>query len=274
LSAVFDLSGLILRVRGLPESHRRRLEESWSAFLIRDSREPFLEIQVQAEGEVEDDGTSFSPKEMKSAFHGTTASYRMQEGSAEVPLQGIVRIRLEPTTSQRQYFTFINFVTAALAWRLPSRGGALLHAAAIVVGDRAFALVGPEASGKTTWARVAREAGERVLSDDIVVVEPGPGGRIETLATPFRSKTGPGRWPLAAVLLPEHGARPSLQEVSLLQRRARIGANLPFFAEAWTVDPRVERLVETLADAVPFRRLTFAIEPSFLDLLRSFEPGV
>lgn len=269
MSALFDLSGLTLRVRGLPDEQRRRLEERWSGFRVLETRDPFLDVEVEAHAEAEDDDHPFVPKEMTSTFLGTTATYRMKEGSAEVPLEGIVRIRLHATTLQKQYWAFVNLVTAAMAWRLPTNGGALVHAAGIVLDDRAFALVGPEGSGKSTWWEVARRAGAQVLSDDILVVARGPGGRIEALATPFRSKTpGPGRWPLAALLLPEHGPHPSLDEVSILARRARLGANLPFFAEAWTVDPRVERLVETLASSIPFYRLTFAINPSFLEVLR------
>lgn len=271
MSATFDLSGLAVRVRGLGEAHRERLEESWSAFRIREAGSFFLDIEVEAEPEAADDGSVFSPKQMTSSFDRTTARYAMKEGAATVPLQGTLRIQLASATLERQYFGFVNLVIAALAWRLPSRGGALLHAAGIVLGERAFALVGPEGSGKSTWAALAREAGARVLSDDMVVVEAGPDGRFQALATPFRSREPyPGRWPLAALLLPEHGPRAALEDVPPLALRARIGANLPFFAEAWAHDPRVERLVETLALSIPARRLTFAVDPSFLDLLRTF----
>ena len=130
-------------------------------------------------------------------------------------------------------------------------------------------LVGPEGSGKSTWAGLAQQAGVRVLSDDVVVVEPGAGGALEALATPFRSKsTGAGRWPVAAILLPEPAVRAELAAVLPLAVRARIGANLPFFAEAWRLDPRVETIVETLGTAVPARTLRFALDASFLEVLR------
>ena len=270
---IFDLSGLRLSLRGLPDPLGLRIEEDWAPFLARGTEDLFLDVEVEAEVEGDDPGP-FDPKSMTAAFDASTARYHMKEGSAEVPLGGPARVRLLRSTGEKQYFALVNLVCAALAWRLPSRGGALLHAAGIVLEGRAFVLVGPEGSGKTTWAALARSAGARVLSDDIVLVEAGPGG-AQALGSPFRAREfgpmRPGRWPLAAILFIAHGSASALAPVPHLLARARLTANLPFVAEAMGSDERSAKVVDSLVAAVPVRTLTFARDPSFLDLLRGFE---
>ena len=164
-----------------------------------------------------------------------------------------------------------NLLRASLAWALPGRGGALLHAAGIALDGRAFVLVGPSGSGKTTWARVAGEAGAVVLSDDLVMVD-GIGPRLEALGAPFRSTLrlplAAGRWPLAAILFPRHGARPSFEPCSALLAKARVTANLTFIADAVERDERVAGVIERLTSQVACADLAFAPDPSFLNLLR------
>ncbi len=275
-AAHFDLSGPTVRVRGLPAHHARTLEEDWTAFGVPPVERPALDFAVHAEPESPDTGP-FTAKSMRASWKEGAAFYQMKEGSAEVPAEGLVRVRLESTASAKQYFAFVNLVCAAVAFRLPSRGGAVLHAAGIVLEGRAFAMVGSEGSGKTTWALLAKAAGAMVLSDDLVVVEAARDGRLEALGTPFRSRQhgrcAPGRWPVAAILFPIHGKRAALAEVPALLTRARLLANLPFFAEFAPVDDRVARTVEQLAGAVPSRSLTFPLDASFLGLLGDFDPS-
>ena len=153
-------------------------------------------------------------------------------------------------------------------------GGAMLHAAGIVLEGRAFVLIGAEGSGKTTWTLRAREAGADVLSDDIVVVTRSASGAFEALSTPFRSAQYgtllAGRWPIAALLLPEHGAPARLRPVPGLALRARLFANLPFVVEALATDTRVADVMDALATSVPARTLTFSPDPSFVPWLRAF----
>jgi hypothetical protein len=195
-----------------------------------------------------------------------------------VPLGGAVRVRLAATTAQKQYYALLNLVTAAAAWRLPSRHGLLLHAAGIVLDGRAFVMVGSEGSGKTTWALLASEAGAGVLSDDLVVVERDADGRAQALSTPFRSAQygtmPPGRWPVAAFLLPAHGPAPALETVSALATEARITANLPFVVDAMGRDARLPDAVERIARSAPARTLVFARDRSFVPLLRAFSQAL
>jgi hypothetical protein len=112
-----------------------------------------------------------------------------------------------------------------------------------------------------------------VLSDDLVLLD-GIGERLEALGSPFRSThgnvCGPGRWPLAAILFPEWGSPPALAPVDRLRAAARLTANLSFIVEGIGSDERIDTLLARLLSESRCAELTFAREPSFLDLLRNW----
>lgn len=267
----FDLSGLTVRMTGLPAARERRLAEEWAPFAAPPTARPWLDVRI----DVVAGGSRPRGADAKSMTGGVVdgaAKWAMIGAGAHVPRDGPVEIRIEDAAAEFSLFAVINLMHAAIAWRLPAIGGLMLHAAAAVVDGRAFVLVGAEASGKTTWSRLARAAGARVLSDDIVLVAPSAGG-FEALGSPLRAKDfgggAPGRWPVAAILLPSHGAAAALEPASALRAQAALTANLPFVSD----DPG--RLVEAgtvvgrLAGTVPARTLVFTREDGGFDLLRA-----
>ena len=149
-----------------------------------------------------------------------------------------------------------------------------LHAAGVLVGGRAFLLVGPSGCGKTTWARTAAEAGLPVLSDDCVLVDSAQGPLV-ALGSPFRAKDfpspGPGRWPVAAILLPQQAPAPSLTPVPRLMLEARVSANLLFSAAAWDAQPAAARAAGVIAAGAPARTLAFRPDASWIDVVASIE---
>jgi hypothetical protein len=260
-----------LRIRGLTDDLARRLEADWGAFLVAEQDRPLLDVDLSP-------GTGaavygpFRPKQMRATLERGRARFEMPEGEADVSDDGTTRVRLSGGPPATVYFAMMNLLRASVAWRLPSRGAAMLHAAGLVVDDRSFLLVGPEGCGKSTWARLGEQHGARVLSDDVVLAECRADG-AEALGSPFRSThrttCGPGRWPIAALLFPRRGTRPAWTACGALRARAALAANLPFVATAIERDERVAAVIERLATAVPCRELTFAPDPSFMDLLRS-----
>ncbi len=273
-AVTLSFSGVDIRVQGMaPESADRMLRE-WRPFVTEAAAEPFLSIEVSfVDGDV--DPGPFDPKRMSSACESNAARFSMNGGEARVAQTGQAQIILVRGLGLSEYHTLMNLLRAALAWRLPHRGAALLHAAGIVVEHRAFLLVGSEGSGKSTWAALGERAGARVLSDDLVLVD-GGGARLEALGSPLhsthRADYRPGRWPVSAMLFPRHGAVPAWTLCDGMLARARLAANLPFVSSALQRDPRVAAVVERLATAVPCRELTFGMDPSFVDFLRS-TPG-
>lgn len=270
-----DFSGIAVTLRGLAAADRERLAAEWSPFGASEPTTPFLTLDVRYDGGAYDKPT-FRPKRMQSEFRGTTACFRMSEGSVEVDAGGTGRLSLLDSGGDRRYYTLQNMIRAGLAWCLPSRSAGMFHGAGLVVSGMGFLLVGPEGSGKSSWARIAGEAGVRVLSDDVVVID-GSNGRFEVLGTPFRSTYRadyrPGRWPLAAVLFPVQGSPPEWRKAPRLLSQARLIANLPFVAEGLESDGRIEALVGRVAGEVPCGELTFGLDPSFLRLLAAWPPA-
>lgn len=267
-----DLSGVTVELNGVSKTAARRLRTDWKPFVVEAGESPFLRIDIDhrqlpyAERE-------FLPKQMKASFAGRIAHYTMPEGEAEFDAAGHGRVRLIPGLADRSYFTLINMIRAGLAWSLPNRRGALLHAAGLLVEGRAFLLVGPEGSGKSRWAAIGELAGQRVISDDLILVD-GAGSRVEVLGAPFRSTHRTdyrrGRWPLAAVLFPVKGVSPASSPVTELVAQARLIANLPFIAEGIEQEPRIEETIRRLTGEVPCCDFTFSLEPDFVELLRNW----
>lgn len=274
MSAVLDLdfSGVRLRLEDLNSALEARLREDWRHFVAAGGGEPFLRLRLSfVEGDAPQG--AFAPKAMTSRLERKRAEFHMAEGSAVVLDDGTGEITLLRGLGRREYYSFLNFLRASLAWKLPSRGGMLMHAAGLVVEERGFILVGAEGSGKSSWARVGESAGCLVLSDDLVMLD-GAGPKLEVLGAPFRSTHDadyrPGRWPLAAVLFPRHGERAAVEPCEALIARARLVANLTFIAEAVERDDRIPPMLERLTSTVPCAELTFALDGSFVDLLRGW----
>jgi hypothetical protein len=271
----FDFSGVSIRVSGLTAEAAKRLEEEWRAFRAptEPSAAPFLCLEVQhgPRGVLPE---VYQPKAMRSELTAESALFELSEGSASLARSGPVRVHLASDQGPREPFTLQNLLRACLAWRLPQRGAALLHAAGLAVDGRAFVLVGRQGAGKTTWAEQGRSAGAQVISDDLVLVEClEQGARV--LGTPLcsdRRLSGTrGCWPLEAILFARHGTPAALSRVGGLTTRARIAANLPFVVDAVGHDDHVARVLEGLSRAVPQFELTFGRDPSFVGLLRELD---
>jgi hypothetical protein len=270
-TVVADLSGLVVRFRCLDDALAEALRSEWAPFIASERTTPWLDLDVR-----QADHTIVTGRVMRPSLSGEVRSgaarFRSDEGEIDVDDSGLARVRLGRGDDRWRFWGLVNLVAAALAVRLPSRPGALLHAAGIVFDDRAFLLIGPEGSGKSTFASAARAGGARVISDDTVVVDGASGGLV-LLGSPVRAHEathpGPGRWPVAALLHARWGAKARLDPVGRLAMETLLAANLPFLASGWGRDARLDALVPFLAEAAPHRVLTFAPDPSFLDLLRA-----
>jgi hypothetical protein len=267
----FDLSGLGLRLRGLPEGLGSRLAEHWARFRVERCAEIFLDAEVSISGAPMAPAGTVS-RELSAREGPFGATFELPEGTLEL-IRSHARVRLAPGDEGRQYWGLVNLLAIAFGWLLPAHGGATLHAAGIVVDGRAFLLLGAEGEGKTTWTGLAEEAGASVLSDDIVVVD-ASSEPVTVRSAPFRADdfrpVGPGRWPVAALLVPRHGEEPALAPLARLPLAARLTASLFSVATSEAAEGRRGAVVERLIESVPARTLTFPKDGSFLALLRSF----
>jgi hypothetical protein len=146
--------------------------------------------------------------------------------------------------------------------RILREGGLLVHACGVVRGRRGLVFTGPSGAGKTTIARLlARHAGARVLSDDRVVLRPGPAGRFRIFGTPWHGDgalSEAGSATLAAVHAIHHApeVRPEplagAAAAAALLANAFVPAHDPIGAAA-ALD-----LAAALVERTPVLRLGFA----------------
>jgi hypothetical protein len=269
-----DISGLGLRFVGLTDVLSDELRRQWPAYVRPQGVSPALVIRI------EDDERAMTPGrfmvgalQIDAAPHAVR--FRGDEGEIVQDAPGASAVaRLAQGDAGRRFWALVNLTCAAVGWRLLARGGGAVHAAGVLIGGNAFLLVGPAGCGKTTWARTAAEAGLPVLSDDCVLVDSAE-GRLMALGSPFRAKDfqspGPGRWPVAAILLPRPAPSPALTPVTRLMLEARVAANLLFSATAWDAQPAAARAASMIAAGAPARTLAFRPDASWIPLVATIE---
>ncbi len=106
----------------------------------------------------------------------------------------------------------------------------LVHSSAVIADGQGFLFVGPSEAGKSTVAKLSSQL--HVLGDEMNLLAPRAGGGWDLIGTPFNGlfrARKPGRAPLRAVLLLEHGTRHELAEVPAAEAVTRLGGEIvPF----------------------------------------------
>ncbi len=106
----------------------------------------------------------------------------------------------------------------------------LVHSSAVIADGQGFLFVGPSEAGKSTVAKLSSHL--HVLGDEMNLLAPRAGGGWDLIGTPFNGlfrARKPGRAPLRAVLLLEHGSTHELAEVPAAEAVTRLGGEIvPF----------------------------------------------
>jgi hypothetical protein len=130
--------------------------------------------------------------------------------------------------------------------RMALLGGALIHCCGVVHQGRAILFCGRSGAGKSTTARLWREAGATVLNDDRIVIRPHALG-VQAGATPWHGTLKdihPAVLPLAAVFHLHQARENRAEPISSRQGTLRLMANAiaPFYREEPT-----QSILDTLA---------------------------
>jgi hypothetical protein len=165
-----------------------------------------------------------------------------------------------------------NFVRAAVAWRAAASGGALVHAASAVRNDRGYLFYGESGAGKSTLSACNRRG--RVVSDDLSLVLPEPGGRLDLVGSPFRGTYdgGPpvvGRFPLAAGFRRVQAETAEVRTVARPRALAELVGNLPFVAEAFAERGDLFEQVTRSFAGIPLGHLRFRKDDSYWDAIEA-----
>lgn len=138
-----------------------------------------------------------------------------------------------------------NFLRVGIARLLLPAGGFLMHACAVVTGDRAVVAFGPSGAGKTTLASLAAPRG--VLSDDLVVLRRDARGVLRAVPSLFRdggAAPSPEGYPVRRLLRLRKGAF-SLRALDRRDGAREVVASMPFLMD----EPDTAAAALDLADA-------------------------
>jgi len=266
----FDLSGFNVRLGGLDPACAAVVDEAWGLFAGRGGV-PVLHIDVCFKGADLPPGTIHRAA-LDRTISGHAIRFESREGHIDVDDVGRATAVVGNGNAATRAYALINLILPALAWRLPGHDALIVHSGAVLVGELGFVLLGQAGAGKSTFVTHAVAGGARAVSEDLnlVVFE---GDRAHLAGSPLRTRIhrgpGPGRWPLAAMLVPKHGTPASLDPVPRLLASAQLQGNLPFVGDCWMQVPGGSELTRRL-DEVPARRLTFAPDSSFVPLLENW----
>lgn len=165
-----------------------------------------------------------------------------------------------------------------LLHHLALRGGVIVHAAGVVLEGRAYALCGVSGAGKTTVARafIAAGLGERLLSDDRLIVRRSPEGGYLAWGTPWPGDARVARnagAPLAALVFlaqePAAGATCRLVPLAADEALQRL---LPVVSCPWYDERRAGEVLDTCGALVmghPCLELRSGLDAPLVDALHA-----
>jgi hypothetical protein len=163
-----------------------------------------------------------------------------------------------------------NFIRCAVAWCAAERGGALVHAASAVYRGKGYLFFGESGAGKSTLSAVNTRA--RVVSDDLSLVLPRPGGGLDLVGSPFRGtyeggEPVLGRFPLAAGFRIVKDVKAEVRQAPRALVFGQLVGNLTFVAEAFRERPDLFASVESAFAGVPLLHLHFKKDDSYWDAI-------
>lgn len=166
-----------------------------------------------------------------------------------------------------------NYVRSAVAWQAIEGGGALVHAASAVWRGRGYLFYGESGAGKSTLSRCDRRG--QVVSDDLSLVLPGPGGGLHLVGSPFRGTYEggapvTGSFPLAAgfrLIQAGGAASAEVRGVSRVRALSELVGSLTFVAESFAHAPEVFERVERAFHDVPLAHLCFRKDDTYWDAI-------
>ncbi len=148
---------------------------------------------------------------------------------------------------------------------LAKEGGALFHAAALILDDYALLLPGKSGSGKTTISRLAGL--DLVLSDEMPALVRRSDNHFSIYATPFWGELGKGKLascrPLKGIFLFEGREKPFMKEVSKAKLLQTLLHTVVHYSQDLELQHALVGLCQDLTSKVPAYGLGFQLDEKF-----------
>ena len=269
-----ELSGLRIEIEGLDESLAKQLRDRYGPYgddgkpkdgalrarLVRDDREYFVELPSSPE--FNPVGIACDGDRIRFVGYRLAGWFEIQGSRGGIVL---ARGAFEPELRALE-----NWIRTAVAWRAAAHGGALVHAASAVRNGKAYLFYGESGAGKSTLSAVNQRG--MVVSDDLSLVLPGPGGRLELVGSPFRGTYEDGapvigRFPVAAAFRIIKAPAAEVVAAPRVLAFGQLVGNLTFVAEAFPIRPDLFASVERAFADVPLAHLRFRKDDSYWDAI-------
>ncbi len=278
------VGGCSVRLEGLTSGHSVALERRHGAFvrrggsadlvvaMSRADRDGFLRIGSDPRGELYRVDLSTEGDAVLAASYEWAGWFDEAAGQGGLAMTGPALD--DPAAFDR---SLENFLRVVYAHTILSRGGFLLHAAGLVRGGRAYLFFGPSGAGKTTVTSLTPEA--TILSDDLTMVVPMPGGCFGACSVPFRGLFAPlavsaGVWPLAGLYRLVQDRRDDLVPLTGAAAVGEVVASLPFVTETTRAACAAIDGAAAVARRVPVGKLHFRKDRAFWDVIRPDPAGI
>lgn len=193
-----------------------------------------------------------------------------QDGRIDLA-RGDATLLLTDLEPRRLSMSFENFVRVAAQLVLLERGAFLLHASAVVDGERAIAFFGPSGAGKSTAAGLL---GPRpVLTDDMIVIDAR--GAVPTASTvPFHmrfplERRHRGPVPLAALLRLRQADEDRVERLPAARAVATVSASVPYVHELGLPHAGLTGLVARVVERTFVGELSFRPHAEFWSAVES-----
>jgi len=159
-----------------------------------------------------------------------------------------------------------NFLRVAYAHLALEAGGFLFHAAGVVRQGRAYLFFGPSGSGKTTVSMLS--VGDRVVSDDLILVLPGRGQGYQAVSIPFRGHLAElpeeqAAFPIAGFYRLVQDTEVRLVPLERARAVSEVVGSLPFVTDRAENSIRILDAVGRAVQGAPTFRLHFRKDASF-----------
>jgi hypothetical protein len=110
----------------------------------------------------------------RATWTGTEYHLRFFDCGDFIVTAGLDAVEIRSARTEQSAILPVLMAGTVTSFLLTLRGSTVLHASGVERDGRALAFVGPSGQGKTTLATLVALRGARLLTDDVLTVDPGP----------------------------------------------------------------------------------------------------
>ncbi len=161
---------MIVAIKGVKKEFLGEFEKRYSPFLVEKENPDFiLEIYEKNDQFLGNENGLLKLEE--TIEDGNKILLSNFAKSYQIDGDGISKVFIKKNLSSVSYFiSFENHFRWVFSYRILKEGGFLLHSSSFIKNDKAHLFIGDSGDGKSTVAEFAKNAGHKILSDDLNII--------------------------------------------------------------------------------------------------------